>query len=73
MYSVYRREESTRELNALRKIILYYGPMKFKRLSKRFCAIEVKGGKISSLCCVHSNHVASYVMSEAIKHAKVLK
>ena len=75
MYAVYRREEATRGLNVLRKIILNYGPMKFKRLSKRVHAIrvEVKGGKISSLCCVQSNLVASYTISEPIKHTKVLK
>jgi len=73
MYFMYRREESTRGLNALRKIILNYGPMKFKLFSKRFYAIEVKGGKVSSLYCVRSNLVAFYTISEPIKHTKVLK
>jgi len=70
---VWRREESTSGLNALRKIILNCGPVKFKRLSKRVYALEVKGGKASSLCCVQSNLVASYAISEPIKHVKVLK
>jgi len=73
MYSVCRREEWTNGLNTLRKIILNYGPMKFKRLSKRVYPVDVKGDKVSSLCCVQSNLVASYTISEPIKHAKILK
>jgi hypothetical protein len=42
-------------------------------VSKRVCCIEVKGGKASSLCCVQSNLVASYTISEPMKRTKVLK
>jgi hypothetical protein len=73
MYSVYVRAESTRGLNALRKITLNYGPMRFKRLSHRVYAVGVEGSKVCSLCCVLSNPVASYTISEPIKHTEVLK
>jgi hypothetical protein len=70
---VYVRVDSIREWNALWKIVLDYGPMRFKRLSQRVYSIGVEGSKVCSLCCVQSNLVAPYNNSEPTEHTEVLK